>query len=344
LVSVNDLINTFEFKQLATNYRYLKIQKFVITIPPTTNAIKLYSLLRWTDDIGNSHIENDDNTKIVQTNTVRYQFVKYKPPDLQMGNSSALLPMFNYKSWCTIDDLFNTNIYRVPGTILLKADGGSITIKISARCIFRGSKVPDENKLMELVNEIKQLPKTEYKKIQPNKVVELIKDINNEINDINNNNNININTQPLHTKCVKGQKIVTQKQNIEKTVDHKQLLQKYHKDEKAVDDTNKKSLDYEFDDTLPERWPIKVDDCSRPELTTTRQVAEALINIAKLPINKIESLCAIAVDDYDEYGQPSDSFLNVFRDSFTSKETSKIFDTFIEHASELVKECKKIKA
>lgn len=156
------LNNSTEYANLAIHYRYMKVLKIIINVPPISSNGTFKTLLRWTDDIGAQNIDTDDSVKRVNLHSVRYQRVKYRPANLQLANTGVVgLPVVNLKDWITIDDLINASGRgNIPGNILVKHTAGeTIRIRACLQIAFRSSKLPDSKSLKALQEKIEEKEK-----------------------------------------------------------------------------------------------------------------------------------------------------------------------------------------
>jgi hypothetical protein len=164
--------NSLEFGVLATNYRYMRINKLSLCIYPQEHNLITRWLMKWTDDAGNLGIDFDDSSKIVQTHTTKNQFLKWKPINAILPtNKSAGLVTTNLKDWIVIDDLKQGENYYVPGSILYTISNlgeNKLNFRLSVHVSFAGSKTPGLSKLQELMKKIEIIKtKTKIDEIKP---------------------------------------------------------------------------------------------------------------------------------------------------------------------------------
>jgi hypothetical protein len=166
IVSLSTALSTsLEFAYLATQYRYVRLNKLSLSIAPQQNNLITRWLMKWTDDGGNLAIDTDDSTKIVQTHTTKYQFLKWKPINATLPtNKAGGLVTTNLTSWMVIDDLYANSTYYVPGTILYTisnlTENVQLNFRLSIYMSFCGSKIPTSAKLTRIQELVKSKEKS----------------------------------------------------------------------------------------------------------------------------------------------------------------------------------------
>lgn len=128
--------------------------------------------MKWTDDGGNTNLDLDDSTKIVQTQAFRNQRLKWKPINATLPtNKAGGLVTMNPAEWVVIDDLYANNTYYVPGTILYTIqnvpEGAQLNFRLAIHVRFRGAKIPNAAKLLELAGKLQKKKEPEYKETMP---------------------------------------------------------------------------------------------------------------------------------------------------------------------------------
>jgi hypothetical protein len=161
-----------EFATLATHYRYMKVDKITITIYPNTTTLITKWLMKWTDDGGNTNIDLDDSTRIIQTHAFKNQYIKWKPINATLPtNKAGGLVTMNPAEWVVIDDLIANNVYYVPGTILYTIqnvpEGTQLNYRLAIHVRFVGAKIPNAAKLLDLAGKLQKTKLPDYKETMP---------------------------------------------------------------------------------------------------------------------------------------------------------------------------------
>lgn len=136
----------------------MRLNKLTIYIYPQEQTLITKWLMKWTDDGGNAGIAFDDSTKIVQTHTTKGQCLKWKPINATLPtNKAAGLVTINLRDWIVIDDLYASNVYYVPGTILYTIANNNqlaLNFRLTMHVSFCGSKIATSTKLLEIAEKI----------------------------------------------------------------------------------------------------------------------------------------------------------------------------------------------
>jgi hypothetical protein len=177
------LVNSKEFVDKMTHYRYFKLEGLVVVFEPSyigTGGEQIYVQMNWnSNEVEN--ILNEDSTKIVPFYRTKRITLKYKIPNLNVRDEHGYL---NMSHWLT-RDIYNLN-ESIPGNLIFYSNTGAqyaILSRIIIRVAFRGSVNVESTALK------KQLEM--YQKIDENKT---------KMEMQNNKNEMKLIIQPLQFK------------------------------------------------------------------------------------------------------------------------------------------------
>jgi hypothetical protein len=316
---------------MALQYKYVKILEVAIVqdqINLPNEQDKLYGIIDWgTVTEGYANLEESDNAKIFK-NIGRNQFI-FRPPRIltscyvKTGSTTSETRQVFASGFNEIERLFGSSNFGYYFPFYYSFKNNTTVdrkLRIIVKLIFRGSKNTEDSEAAKRISEVVNSERN---------IDELIAEKLNELKQLKLKKGIQYVETGTQTDDIPEKK--EEKKEEKKKEAKKKVVKK-----KLSNDIIKAHFE-EFDADFNKVRPIKDVGQDRSQLSTSRQVAKALKTIG-LSYKKVEDLYNIALDDYDEYGQPSQQFREVLWDYFSDKEGMEIFRKLAEQGMDVLYE------
>lgn len=174
-VDMTELTARSEFRQVVTQYRYVKLTRVCVTVfahssVATANSEPTYIRMLWTSEESETTIISDDSTKVVPAYNTRNKTFTFIPPNasLPLASTNCQLKQMNYKEWAICDDILDTDldVYAFPGSLHIDSTSVNWIIRIEAFVAFRGKKVAAASSLIHLSQVVEKEEKEMKEKLQ----------------------------------------------------------------------------------------------------------------------------------------------------------------------------------
>jgi hypothetical protein len=177
-ITASDLKNSDEFMSFANIYNFIKLEKVMILILPSSNNGEISILADWNYGDTNQYTINDikvnDSTKVIPTHMVQYRKRTWLPPDIivRPNGTSNNIAVARYNPIGTIASSDSYGV-RYPIRFYIASNSAN-TIKVIYKARFRGARFKAvTNKVMNDPEVIELIKKKEEIYMKQNKVKQL---------------------------------------------------------------------------------------------------------------------------------------------------------------------------
>lgn len=161
------LMNTNELNTIRYDFRFMKILNVGIIFEPqnttedTLSYRKVLIQVRWDGVSPQGSIEYDDDTKIVAGYRTRRKVFTYTPPNMVTRLTTSGNPL-NYQDFLPT----NIDILQLPGVIRVENQtAAAVQIRVAFNVLFRGSQTLPPSSKIEILKQLDEPKKTEFKVI-----------------------------------------------------------------------------------------------------------------------------------------------------------------------------------
>lgn len=301
----NLLNNNPEFTKYKEVYQIFKIKEIGITTFPSDqlNNIPTYINMDWYGNINIDNIEYSDRSKIIFNDAIHLKTYYFKPVNMFLNGINLRY--------------YQDTSINVPGNLRIQQMAlGNYRGRVDIRVNF---KIPKDSTAAKMKYSVEKKKQTAEIGTQTDEIINITQP---DLRESAQKDNLN-KKEPVKLKEEnKVKKIINE---VKKELGNRQKSQK------------KEEVDYDIDKEFNKVRPIQAVGQDRSQLSTSRQIATALKKVG-LSLEKVKDLWNMALDDADEYGQPSQVFGEVIWDYFSEKEQMKIWNHFVEKGNDIIYE------